>query len=392
VTRNQNFGKAHSANPSCVVRSYQGPLAKELFILCRPDTAEKDISSQTISLYRALSGVLQQEGCSVKNVLQETVFFRDIHRDFDPFQSMRSQSISMQSGNTFYAPVATFIQQPPVNVDQKIELLAYAVIPKSGSLETHPVAALPLGQNGLAFRIGRYKHVLLANICGLPGSSEDEAYSMFQAAEKSLQEERMSFRDVIRTWIHLRHIDDDYSALNRGRTRFLRELGIALMPASTGIGGNPLFPSQNMCLSLYAIEEGSREAQRMSASTLNEAWMYGSDFSRGIKVAGENGMTLFISGTASVDEAGQTVHKGDFKAQAERMLLNISTLLANQKSSWQDVVSAITYLKDPYDALRLNRIFEQKGIPVFSNAIVQASVCRPELLCEMEAIAVLALR
>jgi enamine deaminase RidA (YjgF/YER057c/UK114 family) len=134
-------------------------------------------------------------------------------------------------------------------------------------------------------------------------------------------------------------INDDYAALNRGRARFYRERGIALMPASTGIGGMPLFPSQNMCLNLYAIEEG------------------------------------------------QTVHTGDFEAQAERMLLNISTLLANQKSSWHDVVSAITYLKDPFDALRLNRIFEQKGIPIFPNAIVQASVCRAELLCEMEAIA-----
>jgi hypothetical protein len=51
-----------------------------------------------------------------------------------------------------------------------------------------------------------------------------------------------------------------------------------------------------------------------------------------------------------------------------------------------------TYLKDPSDALRLNRIFRQKGIPIFPNAVVQASVCRSELLCEMEVIAVLAPR
>jgi enamine deaminase RidA (YjgF/YER057c/UK114 family) len=389
VTHKQNIRKARSANPSCVVRSHQGPLAKELFILCRPDTAEKGLSNQTISLYRTLFGVLQQEGGSVKNALQEMVFFRDIHGDLRPFQSMRRHTVSAQSGNTYYAPVATFIQQPPVNGDQKIELLAYAVIPQSGSLETRPIAALPLEQNGLAYWIGGCKHVLLANICGLPGSSEDEAYRMFQAAEKSLQEERMSFRDVIRTWIHFRNIDEDYSALNRGRTRFFRERGLALMPASTGIGGNPPSSSQSMCLSLYAIEESAREAQCMFASTLNEAWMYGSDFSRGIKIAGENGVTLCISGTASIDEEGRTVHEGDFEAQAERMLLNISTLLANQNSSWQDVVSAITYLKDPLDVLRLSRIFEEKGIPGFPNAIVQASVCRPELLCEMEAIAIL---
>jgi 2-iminobutanoate/2-iminopropanoate deaminase len=301
VTHNQNFTKTRSLTPLSAVCGYHGPLAKELFILCRPDTAAENISSQTISLYRTLSEALQQEG-------------------------------------------------------------------------------------------GSAKHVFLANICGLPGNSEAEAYRMFQSAEKSLQEERMSFRDVIRTWIHLRHIYDDYSALNRGRTRFYREMDLALMPASTGIEGNSPFPSQNMCLSLYAIEDGARKAQCMSAPTLNEAWMYGSDFSRGIKVAGENGIALFISGTASIDEEGHTVHTGNFEAQAERMLLNISTLLANQKSSWRDVVSAITYLKDPLDALRFNRILEQKGIPIFPNAIVRASVCRSELLCEMEAIAILAPR
>jgi enamine deaminase RidA (YjgF/YER057c/UK114 family) len=319
------------------------------------------------------------------------VFFRNIDRDLGTFQSMRSQVLSRQSGNTSHSPAATFIQQLPVTGNHAIELLACAVIPHSGPLETRPIAALPSGQNGLAFSIGGRKRVLLANICGLPGKSETEAYSMYQAAEKLLQEERMSFRDVIRTWIHLRHIDEDYPALNRGRTGFYRGLNLDLMPASTGIGGLPPFPSHNMCLSLYAIEGSAREAQRMSASTLNEAWMYGSDFSRGIKLAGQNGMTLFISGTASVDEQGQTVHRGEFDAQAERMLLNISTLLANQKSSWRDIVSAITYLKNPSDALRLSRILKQNQIPQFPNAIVQASVCRPELLCEMEALAILAL-
>jgi hypothetical protein len=105
-------------------------LAKELFILCWPDTAENDLPSQTISLYRALSGALQQEGGSIKNVLQEMVFFRDIHGDLGSFQSMRIHAVPMQSGNTLHAPVTTFIQQPPVNADRKIELLAYAVIPK----------------------------------------------------------------------------------------------------------------------------------------------------------------------------------------------------------------------------------------------------------------------
>ena len=48
---------------------------------------------------------------------------------------------------------------------------------------------------------------------------------------------------------------------------------------------------------------------------LNEAYDYGSAFSRGMRID-LNGLTiLLISGTASIDEAGQTVHVGDFRAQ-----------------------------------------------------------------------------
>jgi enamine deaminase RidA (YjgF/YER057c/UK114 family) len=106
-----------------------------------------------------------------------------------------------------------------------------------------------------------------------------------------------------------------------------------------------------------------------------------------MKIEGPNGITLFISGTASVDERGRTVHRGDFEAQVERMILNISTLLEKQESSWSDVVSAITYLKNPADAPSLDNILTRKGIRGFPNVLVHAPVCRPDLLCEMEAIA-----
>ncbi len=363
----------------CEVRCHLGPLAKEMFILCRPDAAERDIAGQTESVYRILCDAVQQEGGSDEHVLRETVFFRSIQRDLGPFHKIRRINIS-------YAPAATFVEQTPANESALIEVLAYALIPRSGSLDSHSVA-----QFRRVFLLGGFKHVFLSNICGLPGNAEDEAHSMFKAAGERLQEERLSFRDVIRTWIHLRDIDRDYEELNRGRTRYFREQGLALLPASTGIGGTPPLQTQRMCLSLYAMERGGGEIHSMSTPTLNEAWMYGSDFSRGVKVVGGNGVNLFISGTASVDEKGRTVHENDFEAQAERMIFNISTLLENQNASWRDVVSAITYLKDPADAQCLLEVFKRRDIVGFPNVIVQAIVCRPDLLCEMEAIAILPL-
>jgi len=382
----QVFENATPAVGSWEMRRHLGPLAKELFIACRPDRMEEDIVSQTNSVYAALFNAIQQEGGSTEHVLHETVFFRNIRRDLELSRKTSAQAMNSLSGNAFYAPASTLIQQAPVDQSFAIELLAYVLIPEAGPEVTREITS-PLQQTGRVFLLGGRKHVLLANICGLPGNSEEEAYSMFQAAGTLLKTENLSFRDVARTWIHLRNIDCDYGGLNSGRTRFFREQGLGLPPASTGIGGAPPIQTRTMCLSLYAIEQTEAVAQPMSTPTLNEAWLYGADFSRGMKIEGPNGITLFISGTASVDERGRTVHRGDFEAQVERMILNISTLLEKQESSWSDVVSAITYLKNPADAPSLDNILTRKGIRGFPNVLVHAPVCRPDLLCEMEAIA-----
>jgi len=100
-------------------------------------------------------------------------------------------------------------------------------------------------------------------------------------------------------------------------------------------------------------------------------------------------VALHISGTASIDEAGRTAHVGDFEAQADRMLVNVAALLERQGASFSDVVSAITYLKHPEDAQRLRQKFHEAGYEGFPNVLVAAEVCRPELLCETEAFAVL---
>ena len=62
---------------------------------------------------------------------------------------------------------------------------------------------------------------------------------------------------------------------------------------------------------------------------LNEAYEYAkpSSFSRGMRID-LNGLTiLLISGTASIDEDGKSVHIGDFRAQLRRTFWNISKLL-----------------------------------------------------------------
>jgi 2-iminobutanoate/2-iminopropanoate deaminase len=107
-----------------------------------------------------------------------------------------------------------------------------------------------------------------------------------------------------------------------------------------------------------------------------------------------NGITiLLISGTASIDEQGVSVHIGDFRAQMKRTLDNITGLLESEGCTWHDIVRTSCYLRDidrDYDAFNEERtaFFKAQGLdPLPASTGIQAHLCRPELLIEIEAIA-----
>jgi 2-iminobutanoate/2-iminopropanoate deaminase len=131
-------------------------------------------------------------------------------------------------------------------------------------------------------------------------------------------------------------------------------------------------------------------------SVLNEAWAYAkpSSFSRGLRLDIKGITILLISGTASIDENGKTAHEGDFRAQTWRTYRNITTLLAAEGAAWKDVVRTTCYLRDiERDYAVFNEIrtefFRQEGLdPLPASTGIQAILCRPDLLIEMEAMAI----
>ena len=125
-------------------------------------------------------------------------------------------------------------------------------------------------------------------------------------------------------------------------------------------------------------------------STLNEAYNYGSAFSRGMRID-LNGLTiLLISGTASIDEDGRTVHVGDFRAQLRRTYENITKLLQSEGATWHDIVRTTCYLRDierDYQAFNEERtaFFKEQGLdPLPASTGIQAILCRPDLLIEID--------
>ena len=128
---------------------------------------------------------------------------------------------------------------------------------------------------------------------------------------------------------------------------------------------------------------------------LNEAFDYDqpSSFSRGLRLDFGNMAVLLISGTASVGANGETLFPGDFRAQTRRTFANIAALLESEGATWKDIVRTTCYLRDierDYEAFNEERtefFRERKLDPVPASTGIQAILCRPELLIEIEAIA-----
>jgi 2-iminobutanoate/2-iminopropanoate deaminase len=128
---------------------------------------------------------------------------------------------------------------------------------------------------------------------------------------------------------------------------------------------------------------------------LNEAYAYAkpSSFSRGMRIDLNGLVILLISGTASIDEQGRSVHIGDFRAQMRRTLDNITGLLASEGATWHDIVRTTCYLRDierdyaVFNEERTAFMMEQGLDPLPASTGIQATLCRPELLVEIEAIA-----
>jgi enamine deaminase RidA (YjgF/YER057c/UK114 family) len=127
---------------------------------------------------------------------------------------------------------------------------------------------------------------------------------------------------------------------------------------------------------------------------LNESIEYGKSFSRGMRVELGDFVLIEISGTASVDNEGKTYCPDNFKAQVKRTYDNITALLESEGADWHDVVKTRCYIKDmkyygEFNEYR-NAFYKEQQLDPFPASVgVQAVLCRPDLLVEIEATAII---
>ena len=197
--------------------------------------------------------------------------------------------------------------------------------------------------------------------------------------------------NCMRTWLFVQNIDVNYKGVVDGRNAVFDRHG--LIPdthfiASTGIEGRTENCTNKVMLDAVAVSgPGVLVDYLHGASHLNRTSQYGVRFERGTKVEYTDRNHVYISGTASIDNNGKILYEGDIIRQTERMIENVEVLLSEAGCGFSQVGSMIVYLRDGADYAVVKDIFD-KRFPDCPRVLVQAPVCRPGWLVEMECIAI----
>lgn len=104
-----------------------------------------------------------------------------------------------------------------------------------------------------------------------------------------------------------------------------------------------------------------------------------------------SGRTIYIAGQVVLDDGGNLVGPGDFRAQVVQVFENLKARLEEGRATFQDVVKLNYYLTDALDLQALrdtrNRYLNAENPPA-STLVVVKQLFREEFLIEVEAIAV----
>ncbi|MBL7114414.1 MAG: endoribonuclease L-PSP [Kiritimatiellae bacterium] len=242
---------------------------------------------------------------------------------------------------------------------------------------------------GSVFEHEGVKYCMLGNIhsSSMKASRKEQTRETFERMEETLRAVGMEFSDIVRTWIYLDDLLEWYDDFNEVRTQFFKERGVfeKMVPASTGIGTSN-HADLALVTGLLAIKpaEDSVTIQAVPSPLQCPAIDYKSSFSRAVEVKTPSHKRLYISGTASIEPGGETVHLDDTMKQVALTMEVVQAILESRGMDWSDTTRAIAYFKDDAEAPLLQAYCQENDLPHFPVAIAHSDVCRHDLLFELE--------
>ena len=340
------------------------------------------------AIYRKLDAALEAHGA---RILIERVFGN--LKFCESFKKIRKKIFGSAAGPFSY------IQGSPCKGEGLAGVQVHAV--RSTSDEDYWLISDGSSSCGYGWKRGGTTYVDLVGITGsVPGTvpKSDQAASMFDIINRILATQGLSFRDVRRTWIYLEDILGWYSEFNAIRNKKFKGLDLIppnfsdseidhlCLPASTGIGGDNIHGVA--CSSDVLAISGDIRFSVLPGVSQRSAFRYGSAFSRGICIDEKDCRQIYVSGTAAIDENGISLCKGNVEGQIERTLEIVEALIGEKGAKLSDIGSATVYLKRPGDLSLYKRVAARHNLLNMPAVIVNADICRDDLLFEMDAVAI----
>jgi enamine deaminase RidA (YjgF/YER057c/UK114 family) len=97
---------------------------------------------------------------------------------------------------------------------------------------------------------------------------------------------------------------------------------------------------------------------------------------------------LIVSGTASITPRGETANVGSISKQIELTMKVVKGILHARHMSWENVTRGIVYFKNKTDMNSFENFCSDNNIPELPFSIINADICRNDLLFEIEVDAV----
>lgn len=277
----------------------------------------------------------------------------------------------------------SIIEQPPLD-GTKVALWVYLMT----GVQTR---TLPYGDYEVTH--GSYRHIWSASNSNKASKSEYQTRLLLNDYVMRLAEQGCSLaQNCIRTWFFVQNVDVNYAGVVKARNEVFLTQGLTEHThfiASTGIAGRHADHEVLVQMDAYAVD-GLRPEQihyLYAPTHLNPTYEYGVSFERGTYIDYGDRRQVFISGTASINNRGEIMYPGDIRRQTQRMWENVETLLAEAECTFEHVGHLIVYLRDIADYTVVREMFEER-FPNIPKVYLQAPVCRPGWLVEMECMAV----
>lgn len=238
-------------------------------------------------------------------------------------------------------------------------------------------------------------------------ASAAEQTPLYRATERAYGEilgtlDALGYAHLVRVWNYVPEINRDTHGTERYR-QFNAARQAALLATGRPVTGNvsaacALGAAVGSPLVVYFVASRSAPSfieNPRQISAYNYPPQYGARspvFSRATVLHESDGMTLFISGTASI-VGHRTIHVGDAAAQTRETITNIEALLteANRVTGTGEFtlesLACKVYVRDPSDLPVIQAELRAALGPGARPVYLQADICRRDLGVEIEATA-----